>query len=108
MNFVFGFIFVLIAALIFGETKIPSIPGILGAAYVGLFEMGITFAVWSKALELSANTAKVSNLVYLVPFISLIPIHFLVGEEIMASTIIGLVFIISGIFIQQYDTLRKL
>lgn len=102
LNFIFGFIFILISILLFSEIIIPDITGIFGMTYVGLFEMGITFIIWLKALQLSKTTARVSNLIYLVPFPSLVVIYFMVGEEILFSTIIGLVFIVSGILLQQY------
>jgi len=102
LNFVFGFIYILISILIFSEIIFPGILVLLGVSYVGLFEMGITFVIWSKALKLSKTTAKASNFVYLVPFISLIVIYFVVGEKILISTIIGLIFIVTGIIIQRY------
>jgi len=74
---------------------------LLGACYVGFFEMGITYIIWLMALKLSATTAKVTNLIYLSPFTSLIFIHFIVGEKILISTITGLVLIIAGIVWQQ-------
>lgn len=107
VNFVFGTIYILITVLIFSDFRSIQFPGILGAAYIGLFEMGITYFLWLKALKFSINTAKVSNLVYISPFISLIIIRNIVGEKILISTIIGLVFIISGIIIQQFSTGRK-
>lgn len=107
VNFVFGTIYILITVLIFSDFRSIQFPGILGAAYIGLFEMGITYFLWLKALKFSINTAKVSNLVYISPFISLIIIRNIVGEKILISTIIGLVFIISGIIIQQFSTGRR-
>ena len=107
LNFVFGFIYILIANIFFTKIIFPDIPGLLGVTYVGLFEMGITFVIWSKALILSETTAKVSNFIYLVPFLSLIVIYFVVGEKILISTVIGLIFIVTGILIQQFkDFLR--
>jgi len=104
LNFCFGFVFVLILTLLFSEIVIPETPGLLGVVYVGLFEMGITFVVWLKALKLSRTTAQVSNLIYLAPFLSLVFIHLLVGEKILLSTIIGLIFIVTGIGLQQYTS----
>jgi drug/metabolite transporter (DMT)-like permease len=101
LNFLFGFIFILITLLFTRKLSIPSFNGLLGASYVGIFEMGITFILWLKALSLSKTTAKVSNLIYLSPFISLVIIRFAVGEEIFASTVIGLLLIVTGIFIQR-------
>ena len=102
LNFCFGFAFILVSTLLFSEIVIPKTTGILGVIYVGLFEMGVTFVIWLKALKLSRTTAQVSILIYLSPFVSLLFIHLLVGEEILFSTIIGLILIVSGIGLQQY------
>jgi drug/metabolite transporter (DMT)-like permease len=101
LNFFFGFVYIAIATAVFSKITIPNPKALLGASYVGLFEMGITFVIWAKALNLSETTAKVSRFIYLTPFLSLIVIHFTVGEEILPSTIVGLVFIVLGIIIEQ-------
>lgn len=101
LNFSFGFIFILIAILLSSRMRVPNMAGLVGAIYVGLFEMGITFVLWLKALKFSKTTAQVSNLIYLSPFLSLVLIYLVVGEKILLSTIIGLVFIVAGIIIQQ-------
>jgi len=101
LNFLFGFIFILITFLFTRKLSIPSIKGLLGASYAGIFEMGITFILWLKALSLSKTTSKVSNIIYLSPFISLVIIRFAVGEEILASTVIGLLLIVIGIMVQR-------
>jgi len=104
LNFASGFVFILIATLLWSKARVADIRGILGATYVGVFEMGITFVIWLKALKLSRTTAQVSNLIYLSPFISLGLIHLVVGEKILPSTIAGLILIISGIMLQGYAT----
>jgi drug/metabolite transporter (DMT)-like permease len=101
LNFIFGTVFIFISILLFDKIKVPDLKGMLGAAYIGLFEMGITFLLWLKALKLSKTTAHVANLVYLAPFLSLVVISFVVGEKIVLSTIIGLIFIIGGIILQK-------
>jgi drug/metabolite transporter (DMT)-like permease len=106
MNFVFGFVFILTYTILTGRLALPTLPGFLGAAYVGVFEMGITFVLWLKALRLSRTTAQVSNLIYLTPFFALVFINIFVGESILVSTVVGLVFIIGGILLQKYP-LRK-
>jgi drug/metabolite transporter (DMT)-like permease len=63
--------------------------------------MGITFIFWFKALKLSDNTSKVSNYIYISPFVSLVFIHYIVGETIEITTLYGLALIISGILIQS-------
>ena len=102
LNFCFGFLYSLVAIAVSGGLTFPGRQGILGGIYIGLFEMGITFVLWLYALKYSTTTARVSNLIYLSPFISLIIIHFSVGETILASTVAGLILIVSGIGLQQY------
>lgn len=101
LNFLSGSLFLILANVLFVRVALPSGPGLVGAAYVGLIEMGIAFVLWLKALRLSRTTAQVSNMVYLVPFLSLVVINFAVGERIHLSTVVGLMFIVAGILIQQ-------
>ncbi|MGB4547920.1 MAG: DMT family transporter [Syntrophales bacterium] len=107
LNFCFGFLYTLAVVSATGQFYWPPLPGLLGVIYVGLFEMGITFVSWLKALQLSKTTAQVSNLVYAAPFLSLFFIHFIVGEEILLSTVVGLVLIISGVVLQQFASSRR-
>ncbi len=99
--FFFGLIYISITIFFFSELKLPKLKGILAVCYVGLFEMGITFFLWLKALQTTDRNDRISNLVFLSPFLALIFIHFILGENIYYTTFIGLIFIISGIFIQQ-------
>jgi len=101
LNFTFGSSYIFVSMLLFSELQIPNPNAILGAIYIGLFEMGITFSAWLKALKLSETTAYVANLIYLVPFLSIIIIRFVVGEEILYSTIVGLTLIVAGIILQK-------
>jgi drug/metabolite transporter (DMT)-like permease len=100
-NFVFGLIYLLITAFLFTDFNLPDLNDLPAAIYIGFFELGITFILWMKAMKLSENNAKTGNLTFLSPFLSLIFIHFILGETIYITTFIGLVFIISGIWFQQ-------
>jgi drug/metabolite transporter (DMT)-like permease len=110
LNFGFGTVFTLIVYLIttnFGYSKISGIHftelnKILPIVWIGLFEMGLTFVFWLKALKYSETSAKVSNLVYISPFLSLFFIYFIVGEKILISSIMGLILIVGGIILQNY------
>jgi len=102
LNFMFATAFIFLSILLFAKIEIPDLKGFLGAVYIGLFEMGITFLLWLKALKLSKTTAHVANLAYLAPFFSLVIISVVVGEKILLSTIIGLIFIVGGIILQKY------
>lgn len=76
--------------------------GWAAVSYVGLFEMGVTFVLWLSALRLTQNTARISNLIFASPFISLLLLANIIGEEIHPSTLIGLIMIVCGLLIQQF------
>ena len=101
LNFTFGFIYILVTAIIMKVIVIPPWRALAGTVYIGIFEMGIAYVFWLKGLQLSSTTAKVSNLIFLAPFISLIIINLTVGEKILWSTFAGLAFITAGIVMQR-------
>jgi drug/metabolite transporter (DMT)-like permease len=101
VNFVFGFFYVLIYVFATGVDIHITLEGTGGSLYVGLFEMGLTYVLWLKALQLSSTTAKVSNLVYISPFLSLVFVSIAVGETIYLYTIAGLALIVGGIILQR-------
>lgn len=87
----------------------PADPaGLLGAAYVGVFEMGVTFITWLAALRYAENTSRVGNLIFISPIISLFFIRFVVGEAILPSTIAGLLCILGGLALQQLGRRARL
>jgi drug/metabolite transporter (DMT)-like permease len=103
LNFLFGSIYLVVLVSVTGKWQLPvSLKGAAASVYIGLFEMGITFLFWLKALQLARSTDKVSNLVYLAPFISLVFVHFILREPVFYTTPAGLLLIISGILIQNY------
>lgn len=61
----FSVIYTLVLALwtrdLYSILAKPLAPSI----YIGIFEMGITYILWLKALMLSETTGKISNLIYL-------------------------------------------
>lgn len=101
LNFLFATIFITIVTIIFSEMKPISTEGLLSGIYIGLFEMGITFVIWLKALKLTERTDKISNLIYLTPFCSLVFISIVLNEKIFITTLFGLTLIVTGIIIQQ-------
>ena len=103
LNFIFGLAFVGVAAVALAGPPPLDLRGIGGSAYTGVFEMGLTFVLWMRALSLSRTTAQVSNLVYLAPFLSLVFISVIVGETIRPSSVIGLLLIVGGIVIRRFD-----
>lgn len=112
LNFAFGFPLILLTMFFVSGPPEFSVEAVLGSAYVGFFEMGVTFALWLTAMKHAAlpdggGTARIANLIFLSPFLSLIFIHFLVGEEILLSTVAGLGFIIAGNVLMQWGSRNK-
>ncbi len=102
LNFLFSIPLALLFCLIFSSVSVADARGLLWAAWIGCFEFGFAFIAWITALKLSGNTGQVANLVFLTPFISMIFIHFVLGEDIAARTWGGLFLILAGIGIQKY------
>ncbi|MEZ5536124.1 MAG: DMT family transporter [Thiolinea sp.] len=101
MNFLCALPLIMIYCAVTGELQWMPWQGVLGALYVGVFEMGLTFVLWLSAMKLTDSTAKISNLIFIAPFLSLLFISTFLGEEILPSTLYGLLFIIGGLLLQQ-------
>lgn len=102
-NFLFGTFFILLFQLLFvGGIVISPILSYLPVIYISLFEMGVTFLLWGKALNLTRKPAIVNNLVYLSPLISIFFINTLLGEKIELPTLLGLLLIIIGLIFQHF------
>lgn len=107
LNFLFGLPFIL--AVTWWQDGLPPLNsgGFAGSLYVGIFEMGLAFVLWSRAMKLATNTARVSNLIFISPFLSLVFIYLILGEVILASTWIGLILIVAGLWVQQAGSKRS-
>jgi len=81
--------------------------GLLGSVYIGLFEMSLPFYFWFLALKSAEKTIKPANWVFLSPLISLIFITFVLKEKIIISSLIGFVFILAGILLQNNESVTK-
>ena len=101
MNFYCALPMIGLYLLIMEGWRRPDIRGLFGAAYLGTFEMGLSFVLWLTAMKLTTNTARIANLIFLAPFLSLVFIHYLVGEDILPSTFVGLLLIIAGLALQS-------
>jgi drug/metabolite transporter (DMT)-like permease len=104
LSFLSGTTALAVYLILIGQFSFPMGTGTVAGIYIGLFEMGISFFLWLRALSLAPNTAKIANLVYLAPFLSLVFIHFFIGEGIFWTTLVGLILIVGSIFYQQTGT----
>ncbi len=105
LAFAFSLVPVTAVTALFSEMSFPA-AGVWAGAYVGAVEMGFTYVLWLAAMRLTTSTAKIANLIFLSPFLSLIFIHFVLGEHIVPATLIGLVFIVGGLWWQGSGTNR--
>ncbi len=101
MNYFVTFFVTSIINVVSGNLFIPSGIETLGFAWNGIFTMAIACTTWVIALD-KGNTAKISNLAYITPFLSLVWTFFILGDEGIKdpNSLIGLCVIVAGIFIQ--------
>ncbi|MDD4109403.1 MAG: DMT family transporter, partial [Prolixibacteraceae bacterium] len=77
LSFISGLVFLTVFMILYSGFRVEFKFGLYAAAYVGIFETGITYILWMKAMQLSTNNAKIGNLIFLTPFISLFFIRFI-------------------------------
>ncbi len=101
LSFLLALPLVVLATALWSDFNLTAWQGWVGAVYVGLFEMGFAFVMWLLAMRYAENTARISNLIFISPFASLLLLRFLVGEEIYPATLVGLSMIVAALLIQQ-------
>ena len=107
LNFLFGLPVLALVCWWTVGLSFPATGSLAAAVYVGVFEMGIAFVLWSHAMKKAENTSKVSNLIFISPFLSLVFIYFILGERILPSTYLGLVLIVGGLWLQQQKVRQR-
>ena len=101
LNFSFASMYLLLAGLFIDQPLPAGREGWFAAIYVGVFEMGITFVLWLTAIRLAPRSDRISNLVYLAPFLNLLFASQVLGEDIYLTTVFGIVLLVAGIIIQN-------
>lgn len=82
-----------------GDLFLPTASQIGGFAWNGIFTVAIANTTWAIALE-KGNTAKISNLAYITPFLSLVWTSLILKEQLSLFSVVGLFVIVAGIFVQ--------
>jgi drug/metabolite transporter (DMT)-like permease len=101
LNFTFASVFLVLAGFFRDQPFPDSSEGWFAALYVGVFEMGITFVLWLMAIRHAPSSDRISNLVYIAPFLNLLFASQVLGEKIYITTLIGIVLLVAGIVIQN-------
>ena len=73
----------------------------LGFFWLGVVVDAIAYLLWALALNGASNTAKIANLAFLTPFLSLVVSTVLLNEKIELRAVVALVFIVGGILLQS-------
>ena len=76
-----------------------SVGQTIGMIWIGVFTTATAFTTWALALA-KGDTAKISNLAYITPFLSLVWTWLILKEPLTFSSVVGMVMIVSGILIQ--------
>ena len=71
-----------------------------GLIYQGVVCIGTAYLAWAYAMD-AGDTAKVSTLSYLTPFVSLIFTCVFLWEKVTAYSAAGIIFVIMGIILQE-------
>jgi len=101
LNFAFASGYLLLGGILRGQAFPVSAEGWYASLYVGVFEMGVTFVLWLMAVRLAPSSDRISNLVYVAPFLNLFLASRILDERIYMTTLFGIILLVSGILIQN-------
>ena len=95
-----------------GELTSCSTPALLSVLYLGLMPTGVSYILWSKAIELSERTSEVTNYIFVTPLLSTIMGFLMIHEVPDAATFVGGAIIIIGVVVfslkgSPQETLEK-
>ncbi|MGN1419179.1 MAG: DMT family transporter [Acutalibacteraceae bacterium] len=79
----------------------------LGILWLGVAINAVAYLLWAFALKGEQNTAKIANLAYLTPFLSLIISAVFLKEKLRLQSVAALVLIIGGILLQTLYEQKK-
>ena len=107
LYFVTALVFIIPTLFSLSSLKMPSFHVWLWLLLNGLVVNGISYIFWLKALEYG-DTSVISNALYVTPFLSLVSIALFLGEQILLSSIVGLITIVVGIILQSVNLRQKM
>lgn len=91
-----------IIILLKGDLFIPTTLQVFGFLVSGVITMAVANTLWVIAMA-SGDTAKLSNLAYITPFLSLVWTGLILKEPLTVNAFVGLLIIILGILVQLKD-----
>lgn len=79
----------------------------LGILWLGIMTDAVAYLLWALALKGVEDTAKIANLAYLTPFLSVVCSAIVLKEKIKLQALAALVLIIGGILLQSLCERKK-
>lgn len=79
----------------------------LGILWLGVVTDAVAYLLWALALKGVEDTAKIANLAYLTPFLSVLISAIFLKEKIELQALVALVLIIGGILLQNVYERKK-
>lgn len=73
----------------------------LGILWLGVMTDAVAYLLWALALKGVKDTAKIANLAYLTPFLSVLCSAMVLKEKIKVQALVALVLIVGGIVLQS-------
>ena len=83
-----------------GELKSISLAGWAAVGFLGVFCSGLAYIFWYDALQ-ALPVAQVGAFVYLEPFVTVVVAAILLGEPLLAASVLGGVAILVGVWLVQ-------
>ena len=78
-----------------------------GVAWLGIVVNAVAYLLWALALKGARDSAKIANLAYLVPFLSIVLSALILKEQIACTAAVALVLIIGGILLQSIHIKKR-
>lgn len=76
----------------------------LGLIWLGVVVDAVAYLLWALSLKGVENTAKIANLAYLTPFLSVVISAVFLKERMHVTAVFALILIVGGILIQSIPT----
>lgn len=92
----------LISGKIPGSWTLLSAPELLGLLWLGVVVDAAAYLFWAIAVNNAKETALVSNLAYLVPFLSVLLSAVVLKERLTMSAFAALLLIVAGVLVQEF------
>ena len=87
--------------LVRGELTLPSLPQAAAMVWLGVAVHGLPYLLWAVALNGVSNTARIANLAYLTPILTVLLSSLTLRERLSPAYLAALLLILAGILIQN-------